>query len=71
MMTKYIMEAFKDRINELGNEWLDDVSRQRSLEKVDAIGEMIAYPDNIMDDDYLNGLYTSVRKSNNNIDVIP
>ena len=71
MMTKYIMEAFKDRINELGNEWLDDVSRQRSLEKVDAIGEMIAYPDNIMDDDYLNGLYTSVRKSNNNIDIIP
>ena len=60
MMLKYIKDAFKERINELGNDWLDDFSRQRSLEKLDAMSEMIAYPDNIMDDDYLNELYNSV-----------
>lgn len=60
MMIQYIREAFKERINELGDDWLDDVSRRRSLDKVDAITQMVAYPDNIMDNDYVNGISESV-----------
>ena len=60
MMIKYIKAAFKDRINELGNEWMDDVTRRRSLDKVDAITQMVAYPDNILDNDYVNGISEDV-----------
>ena len=60
MMIDYVKEAFKDRINELGDDWLDDLSRQRSLEKVDALTQMVAYPDNLMDNDYVNGISNSV-----------
>ena len=64
MMIKYVKAAFKDRINELGNEWLDDVTRRRSLDKVDAITQMVAYPDNILDNDYVNGISEDVSSNN-------
>lgn len=60
MMIDYVKEAFKERINELGDDWLDNFSRQRSLEKVDAVAEMVAYPDDIMDNDYVNGISEAV-----------
>ena len=60
MMIKNIKDAFKDRLNELGNDWLDDESRRRSIEKVDAITQMVAYPDRIMDNNYVNGISESV-----------
>ena len=60
MMIQYIKEAFKERINELGNDWIDDVSRRRSLEKVDAVTQMVAYPDDILDNDYVNGISEDV-----------
>lgn len=60
MMIQYVKATFKDRINELGNDWLDDVSRKRSLDKVDAITQMVAYPDDILNNDYVNGLYADV-----------
>ena len=60
MMIKNVKEAFKDRLNELGNDWLDDESRRRSIEKVDAITQMVAYPDRIMDNNYVNGISESV-----------
>lgn len=60
MMIQYIKAAFKERINELGNDWLDDVSRMRSLDKVDAITQMVAYPDDIFNNDYVNGIYADV-----------
>ena len=60
MMIDYVKMAFKDRINELGEDWLDDLSRQRSLEKVDAITQMVAYPDDLLDNNYVNGISNSV-----------
>ena len=60
MMVDYVKAAFKDRINELGDDWLDDLSRQRSLEKVDALTQMVAYPDDLMDNNYVNGISNSV-----------
>ena len=60
MMIQYIKAAFKDRINELGDDWLDDVSRMRSLDKVDAVTQMVAYPDDILNNDYVNGISADV-----------
>lgn len=60
MMIQYIKAAFKDRINELGDDWLDDVSRMRSLDKVDALTQMVAYPDDILNNDYVNGISADV-----------
>ena len=59
-MIRYIKETFKDRISELGEDWLDDLSLKRSLEKVDAITEMVGYPDRILENSYVNGLSASV-----------
>ena len=61
MMADYIKDALKQRINELENEWLDDLSRDRTIEKLNSIIQLIAYPVNIMDNKYLNGLYDLVR----------
>ena len=60
MMINYVKDAFKDRLNELGGEWLDDESRRRSIEKVNAVTQMVAYPDRIMDNVYVNGISESV-----------
>ena len=60
MMIQYIKAAFKDRINELGDDWLDDVSQMRSLDKVDALTQMVAYPDDILNNDYVNGISADV-----------
>ena len=40
--------------------WLDNQSRSASIEKVDAIIEQNAYPDQIFNDSYLNYLYDDV-----------
>ena len=60
MMISWVKEAFKNRIMELGEEWLDELSEQRSIAKVDAITEMVAYPDQIFDNDYVNGISETV-----------
>ena len=60
MMITDIKEIFKERLNELGNDWLDDTSRRRSIEKVDAITQMVAFPDRILDNNYVNGISETV-----------
>ena len=49
---------FKDRLNE--KKWLDDTTKKRCVEKVNAITEMVAYPDQIQNDTYLEELYAEV-----------
>ena len=58
MVVENVLVAFKQHLQR--NDWLDDTSRQRSLEKVDAITRMIAYPDEIVNNSYVNGLYAEV-----------
>ena len=53
-----IKNAFKEELMKL--DWLDNQSRLASIEKVDAIIEQIAYPDQIFNDSYLNYLYDDV-----------
>ena len=58
MMINYVLQGFKERVNEM--EWLSDLSKQRSIEKAEAITSQVAYPAQIFDDDYVNGLYSRV-----------
>lgn len=54
-MITEVKNAFKARLD--ANTWLDDTTRQRSKDKVDAITQMVAYPDQIDNATYLNELY--------------
>ena len=58
MMIEDVKDAFKERLAE--NDWLDNTTRKRCVEKVDAITEMVAYPEQIDNDTYLNEEYTDV-----------
>ena len=58
MILDYLRQDFRERVSEM--DWLSDLSKQRSIEKVDAITSQIAYPAEIFDNDYVNGLYTTV-----------
>ena len=58
-MIAEVKDAFILRIEE--KKWLDDTTRKRCVEKVDAITEMVAYPDQIDNDTYLDALYAEVR----------
>ena len=57
-MITEVKNAFKARLD--ANTWLDDTTRQRSKDKVDAITQMVAYPDQIDNATYLNELYEEV-----------
>ena len=58
VMIEEVKEAFKSRLAD--KEWLDDTTRERCAEKVDAITAMVAYPDQIDNDTFLNELYAVV-----------
>lgn len=62
MMIDYILQGFKERVNQM--DWLSDLSKQRSIEKVEAITSQAAYPVQIFDNDYVNGLYSRVNGAN-------
>ena len=57
-METAITSAFKQELKQLT--WLDDFSRQASVEKVDTIVSQIAYPDEIFNNSYLNDIYANV-----------
>ena len=61
MMVDYLMQSFRERVNQM--DWLSDLSRQRSIEKVNEITAHTAFPPEIFDNDYLNGLYSRVSSS--------
>ena len=58
MTTEMIRDAFRDRLQT--NPWLDEFSRQQCIDKTDAIVKMVAYPDQLFDNNYVNGFYDSV-----------
>ena len=57
-MISEVKNAFKQRL--MGRGWLDSTTKQRSVDKVDAITQMVAYPDQIFNDTYLEDLYAEV-----------
>ena len=58
LMIDSVKSAFKERLDK--NSWIDDETRQASKDKVDAITKMVAYPDQISNETYLNELYAEV-----------
>lgn len=58
MVVNSVKESFRARVSE--RDWLSEMSKQRSLDKVDTLVDLIAYPELIFDDNYVNGLYSSV-----------
>ena len=59
-MIEEIKDAFKVRLER--KSWLDNETKELCVEKVDAISEMVAYPDNIENDTYLDEVYEEVRR---------
>ena len=58
MMIKYLRESFKVLVKE--SDWLDDITKNKSLEKLDAMIENDVYPDWILDNQELDKYYKLV-----------
>ena len=61
MMVNYLRKSFEERVDQM--DWLSDFSKQNSIEKANAITAHSAYPAEIFDNDYINGLYSRVSKN--------
>ena len=59
-MVSYIRESFRSSLPDVS--WMDIDTRDRALQKVDAIIEKIGYPDLIDDVEKLDQYYQSVRQ---------
>jgi hypothetical protein len=60
MMVEYLRKGFKERVNQM--DWLSDLSKQSSIEKVNTITAHSAYPEEINNSDYVSGFYSEVSK---------
>ena len=60
-MIESVKRAFIKRLDNV-NTWLDEETKAASKEKVNAITKMVAFPDQLYNDTYLNQLYVDVRK---------
>ena len=58
-MIEAVKAAFVERLETI-NTWLDEETKAASKEKVDAITKMVAFPDQLFNDSYLDGLYADV-----------
>ena len=57
-MLDYVRVSFKERLD--NNTWIDNTTRNRCKEKVDAVSTFTSYPDQLFDNGYLNNLYAKV-----------
>ncbi|XP_050401101.1 neprilysin-4 [Patella vulgata] len=63
VMIDNLRAVFKEQLE--SNTWMDEETRQVARKKVDAIGENVGYPDEILDNNYLNNLYNNYEYGNN------
>lgn len=61
MILHELETALRERIN--NRDWLDEDTRQRALSKLDSIEELVAYPEAILDNTFLDAFYSRVRLS--------
>jgi predicted metalloendopeptidase len=59
-MIKYLRDSFRVLVGE--RDWLDDITKNKSLEKLDAIIENVGYPDWILDNQELDKYYKLVKE---------
>jgi predicted metalloendopeptidase len=62
-MIKYLRESFKVLVQE--SDWLDGITKNKSLEKLDAMIENDVYPDWILDNQELDKYYKLVNDFHN------
>jgi predicted metalloendopeptidase len=62
-MIKYLRDSFKVLVQE--SDWLDDITKNKSLEKLDAMIENDVYPDWILDNQELDKYYKLVNDFHN------
>jgi len=60
-MVQYIKEEFRDILNEV--DWMDDLTRAKAHQKLDAIKDYVAYPKEILDNEKLEELYQGLEIS--------
>ena len=58
MIINELEGAMRERIT--SREWLDDATRQRALSKLGSVRELVAYPDEIFNNSYLNDAFSTV-----------
>lgn len=58
LIVKYLKKAVKSALKK--NEWLDQITYNKSIEKLDSIIENIGYPDWIKDSQQLDKFYNLV-----------
>lgn len=61
IITSELEIAMRERIN--SREWLDETTRQRALSKLNSIHELVAYPDVILNNNFLNSYYSNLNLS--------
>ncbi|CAG2168689.1 unnamed protein product [Oppiella nova] len=59
-VVKYVRRALKRSLKD--NDWLDDITKNKSIEKLSAVVEDIGYPDWMLDNKQLDKLYNLLRK---------
>ena len=52
--------ALRQRIN--SRTWLDDTTKARAVNKLNSINELLAYPDYVFNNSFLNEYYSTVRQ---------
>jgi predicted metalloendopeptidase len=67
-MIKYLRDSFRVLVGE--SDWLDDITKNKSLEKLDAIIENVGYPDWILDNQELDKYYKLVKEFSISISMI-
>lgn len=58
-MTNYIRKAFKEDILEK-IDWMDDITKARALKKLEKMDQFIAYSDEFLQKDKVDGLYKTI-----------
>ncbi len=57
-MTNYLRDSFKELLDE--NDWMDDVTKEKARKKLDTMKQYLAYQDEFLDRDLIDGLYEGV-----------
>eukprot|EP00094_Tigriopus_californicus_P012658 TCALIF_12236-PA protein Name:"Similar to Mmel1 Membrane metallo-endopeptidase-like 1 (Mus musculus)" AED:0.04 eAED:0.04 QI:0/0.66/0.25/0.75/1/1/4/0/771 len=64
-LIQYLRKAFKDILDDI--DWMDEVTRGNAQEKLTKIAENIAYPEEMLEQSLVDGLYTGLLVHNHSL----
>ncbi len=62
-MTRYLRESFKETLDDL--EWMDEPTKDKALKKLHKMKQYLAYPDEFLNKDLIDGFYQGVEMKEN------